>query len=177
MSAGRIRNDYTKYQALHGSNGTKWRARALVAMGHSAVRIAEATDLNIDTVRQLLRGETGRVTGELRERITGLYEEWWDKTPPRETASQRQAASLALTIAARENWPAPMALDEADPDYDPGHVPAQPAARASLRRHTEIVRVGMDHPEYEPVAVWMPATGRGVAQDRHREAERELEAG
>lgn len=174
-----IPNDSSRWrgQGVLNANGVKWRLRGLVAMGHSPARIAEGMGVSLNAVKPLIAGHDHGISAELRDRAVSLYEQWWDKTPPRTTREERITASKTLQRAARENWPTPMALDEADPDYDPGHVPGRPAARQSLQRHTEIVRAGMDHPDYEPVAVWMPATGRGVARDPQRDAERELEAG
>jgi plasmid maintenance system antidote protein VapI len=174
-----IPNDASRWHG-HGvlnANGARWRLRALVAMGHSPQAIADAMGVSLNSVKPLITGQRRGVTPELRERAVEIFEAWWNLTPPQETREQRITATKMRQRAERENWPTGMGLAEPDPDYTPRRVPEQPAARVSQARTTEIIRAGMDHPDYRPRTGWQPATGRGVAQYVQRDAERELEAG
>jgi plasmid maintenance system antidote protein VapI len=44
------------------ANGTAWRMRSLVSMGHDATRIARALNVAPDAVRRLIRGDCKTVT-------------------------------------------------------------------------------------------------------------------
>ena len=119
------------------AGGTTWRLRSLVAMGHSATRIAVAPHVPTDTVQKLLRGEVALVGSQLRNLAIYLWNAWWDKCPPETTRSERQAAAAARRRAERNNWCAPAGLDE---DL-------------------------LDQPGYRPFSAYRPAAGTGVADD------------
>ncbi len=119
------------------AGGTKWRLRSLVAMGHSATRIATALHVGTDTVQKLLRGEVALLGTDLRNLAGQLWNAWWDKFPPETTRRERQAAVAARRRAERNNWCAPAGLDE---DL-------------------------LDQPGYRPFSSYRPATGTGVADD------------
>jgi hypothetical protein len=121
------------------ASGTTWRLRSLVAMGHSATRIATALHVRTDTVQKLLRGEIALVCSELRTLAIQLWNAWWDKCPPETTRNERQAAVAARRRAERNNWCAPAGLDE---DL-------------------------LEQPGYRPFSAYRPATGTGVANDFH----------
>jgi hypothetical protein len=116
-------------------NGTMWRLRALVAMGHSCTHMASASGIPPASLRRIVRGETLTITPERRQEVAALFDAWWDKTPPRRTRQEKRAASSARRRAALHNWPCPAGLDE----YE------------------------LDEPGYRPRAGWLPATGTGVA--------------
>ncbi len=119
------------------ANGTMWRLRSLVAMGHDCARIAGALRVPQDLIRRIVRGQVCTVTCEFRAISRQLWDAWWDKTPPRSTPAERRAADRALGQAMRHNWPAAAGLDE---DL-------------------------LDEPGYRPWCRYRLATGTGVAPD------------
>jgi hypothetical protein len=119
------------------ANGTAWRLRSLVAMGHDCARIARALGVPPSLVRRVVNGRARTVTTGLRFAAVGLLEAWWDKTPPRSSATQRRAAARALRLAAIRGWPAAAGLDEDQ----------------------------IDTPGYRPWCRYRPATGTGTAPD------------
>ena len=88
------------------ANGTAWRMRSLVAMGHDATRMARAMDVAPDLVRRLIRGDCRIVTVAFHLLACQLREAWWDKRPPVRAAAERQAASRARRQAESHGWPA-----------------------------------------------------------------------
>jgi hypothetical protein len=119
------------------ANGTMWRLRSLVAMGHDCARIARALDVSPDLVRRIVRGQARTVTCEFRAISCQLWDAWWDKTPPRSTPAGRRGIARALRQAMHHNWPAAAGLDE---DL-------------------------LDEPGYRPWSRYRLATGTGVAPD------------
>ena len=119
----------------HSPNGTMWRLRSLLAMGHSCTRMATVTGVPPATLRRIVRGEALTITPELRQSVTALFDEWWDKAPPRRTRQEKIAAHNARRRAALHNWPCPAGLDEDE----------------------------LDQPGYRPRCGWLPATGTSVA--------------
>jgi hypothetical protein len=118
------------------ANGTVWRLRSLVAMGHDSARIAGALDVSPGLVRRVVRGQARTITAEFRAACQ-LWDAWWDKTPLTRTPAQRAAAARALRQAARRDWPAAAGLEE---DL-------------------------LDAPGYRPWCRYRPATGTGTAPD------------
>jgi hypothetical protein len=119
------------------ANGTMWRLRSLVAMGHDSARIARALGAPPGLVRRVVRGQARTVTRYFQVTVGQLWDAWWDKTPPARTPAQRRAAARALRQAKRHNWPAAAGLDE---DL-------------------------LDEPGYRPWCSYRPATGTGAAPD------------
>jgi hypothetical protein len=119
------------------ANGTMWRLRSLVAMGHDCARIARALQAPPDLVRRVVRGQACTVTGRFQAEVCQLWDTWWDKTPPRHTPAWRRAAARALRQAACQDWPAAAGLEE---DL-------------------------LDEPGYRPWCRYRPATGTGTAPD------------
>jgi transcriptional regulator with XRE-family HTH domain len=127
------------------AGGTRLRLRALHVMGHSSERIARAAGVRDLTIRQILRGDARTVSPQLRDKITAVYDAWWDKRAPERTRYQRGAATAARKRAIAGNWCAGAALDEDQ----------------------------LDVPGYRPRYGWKPATGTGTAPEvrprpRHR---------
>ncbi len=121
---------------LHLSpNGTMWRLRALVAMGHSCTRMASTAGISPATLRRIVRGEALTITPELRLAVTALFNAWWDKAPPCRTRQEKLAARNARRRAALHNWPCAAGLDEDQ----------------------------LDQPGYRPRCGWLPATGTSIA--------------
>jgi hypothetical protein len=119
------------------ANGTAWRLRSLVAMGHDCARIARALGVAPSLVRPVVNGQASTVTTVFRAAAIGLLDAWWDKTPPRSSAAQRRAVARALRLAASRGWPAAAGLDEDQ----------------------------IDVPGYRPWCRYRPATGTGTAPD------------
>jgi hypothetical protein len=119
------------------ANGTMWRLRSLVAMGHDSTRIARALDVPPGLVRRVVLGQASTVTREFEAAACQLWDAWWDKRPPERTWTERRAASAARRQAERHGWPAAAALDEDE----------------------------LDQPGYRPFSRYRPATGTGIAGD------------
>ena len=119
------------------ANGTMWRLRSLVAMGHDCTRIARALGARPDLVRRVVHGQARTVTAGFRAAAIALLDAWWDKTPPARTAAQRRAAARALRTAENRGWPAAAGLDDDE----------------------------LDLPGYRPWCGYRPATGTGTAPD------------
>ena len=130
------------------AGGTRLRLRSLVAMGHSAARLARAADVHHETAQKLIRGETATVSPELRDQVRGVFDAWWDKRPPEASRDERAAAEAARRRAERNDWCCPLALDEEQ----------------------------LDVPGYQPQAGWRPAAGTGVAGDSYPPPRRESHA-
>lgn len=119
------------------ANGTAWRMRSLVAMGHDATRIARALGVAPDGVQRLIRGDCRTVTVAFHVLACLLWDAWWDKTPPERTISERGVAARARHQAQRHDWPAAAGLDEDK----------------------------LDKPGYRPSCRYRPATGTGIAAE------------
>ena len=130
------------------AGGTRLRLRSLIAMGHSAARLARAADVHPETIQKLIRGETTTVNPDLRDQVWSVFDAWWDKRPPETSRDERAAAEAARRRAERNAWCCPMALDDEQ----------------------------LDVPGYQPQAGWRPAAGTGVADDRSPPRRRESHA-
>jgi hypothetical protein len=117
------------------AGGVMWRLRSLMAMGHSCSRMATAIGVPPATLRRIVRGDATIVSPQLRQAVTTLFDEWWDKTPPQRTRQEKLAAASALRRAAARDWPCPAGLDEDD----------------------------LDQPGYQPQCGWRYAYGTGIA--------------
>ena len=119
------------------AGGTRLRLRALHVMGHGSARIGRALGVREQAIRQIVRGDVRTVSHGLRDKVTDLYDAWWDKRAPARTRFDRAAATAARKRAIAGNWCAPAALDDDQ----------------------------LDIPGYRPRQGWKPATGTGVAPD------------
>ena len=119
------------------AGGTRLRLRALHVMGHGSARIARALGVREMTIRALVTGDARTISPKLRDKITDLYDTWWDKRAPERTRAERGAATAARRRAIAGNWCAAAALDDDQ----------------------------LDIPGYRPQYGWKPATGTGVAPD------------
>jgi transcriptional regulator with XRE-family HTH domain len=126
------------------AGGSRLRLRALHVMGHGSARIARALGVREATVRQIVRGDARTVSPRLRDKVTDLYDAWWDKRAPARTRADRGAATAARKRAIAGNWCAGAALDD---DL-------------------------LDIPGYRPRQGWKPAAGTGVAPDVRSAARR-----
>ncbi len=119
------------------ANGTAWRLRSLVAMGHDCARIGRALGARPELVRRVIQGQARTVTAGFRAAACRLWDAWWDKTPPARTPAERRAATRARRLADKRGWPAAAGLDEDE----------------------------VDTPGYRPWCRYRPATGTGTAPD------------
>ena len=65
-------------------------------MGHGSARIARAAGVREMTIRALVRGDARTISPQLRDKITAVYDAWWDKRAPNAPAPN----------AAPPPWPA-----------------------------------------------------------------------
>jgi transcriptional regulator with XRE-family HTH domain len=126
------------------AGGSRLRLRALHVMGHGSARIARALGVREQAIRQIVRGDARTVSTQLRDKVTDLYDAWWDKRAPARTRFDRAAATAARKRAIAGNWCAAAALDD---DL-------------------------LDIPGYRPRQGWKPAAGTGVAPDVRSAARR-----
>jgi plasmid maintenance system antidote protein VapI len=119
------------------AGGTRLRLRALHVMGHGSARIARAVGVREMTIRKLVSGNARTISPQLRDKITAVYDTWWDKRAPERTYAERGAATAARKRAIAGNWCAAAALDDDQ----------------------------LDTPDYRPRYGWKPATGTGTAPD------------
>jgi plasmid maintenance system antidote protein VapI len=150
--------------------GTTLRVRALVAMGHSCERQAQALGCHREVVQKLARGELSTVPAGLQADAARLYDAWWDKRPPERTRGERRAAEACRGRAERSGWCTGAALDE-DRVEEPGYAP-----RAGWRRAEGTGLAPEDplgrHASAGPGGEVLLVPGRAG----RREPERELEA-
>jgi hypothetical protein len=111
-STQRSRDGVAAHPQRADANGSMWRLRSLIAMGHTTQRIAAALGTTPGTINPLLTGQRGTVQEPLRDDINQLFDAWWDKHPPLATPEDKTARNHALGRAAVRNWPLPAALDE-----------------------------------------------------------------
>ena len=104
-------------------------------MGHGSARIARAAGVREMTIRALVRGDARTISPKLRDKVTALYDAWWDKRAPERTRAERGAATAARRRAIAGNWCAAAALDDDQ----------------------------LDVPGYRPRHGWKPAAGTGTA--------------
>ena len=71
------------------AGGTRLRLRALHVMGHGSARIGRALGVREMTIRQIVRGDARTVSPKLRDKVTGLYDAWWDKRAPARTRDRK----------------------------------------------------------------------------------------
>jgi plasmid maintenance system antidote protein VapI len=121
------------------AGGTRLRLRALHVMGHGSARIARALGVRETAIQDLIRGDARTISLKLRDKVTDLYDAWWDKRAPERTRFERNAAAAARKRAIAGNWCAAAALDDDE----------------------------LDTPGYRPGHGWKPATGTGTAPDIH----------
>ena len=148
------------------ANGSVWRLRSLMAMGHTSGRITRALGAPSHIIEPLIRGERATITPALRTDINRLFDAWWDKQPPRQTAAQKTAACKALQRAAVHNWPCPAAMDEDELDL-PGYKPA------GRWRYAQGTGIAIE----DPLGKWHQAALENTTRQAGRLAETEREAG
>lgn len=148
------------------ANGSMWRLRSLMAMGHTTRRITRALATSRDIIAPLIRGQRATITPSLREDISRLFDAWWDKQPPRQTPATKAAACQALQRAAVHNWPCPAALDEDELDL-PGYQPTE------RWRYAQGTGIAAEDPLAKTRQKQQAPENCGAQQDRPAEPERE----
>lgn len=102
--------------------GTQRRLQALVALGHTFTRIAEALDMSPSGAHRLATRPRSYVRATTAAKVDALYEAWSMSLPPSNTSTERKAAAYARGIAQKHSWPPPLAWEGIDID-DPNAVP------------------------------------------------------
>ena len=155
------------------AGGTRHRLRALLAMGHSANRCAQAIGADPQTMQKVIRAQQPTVSPELAQSVAALYDAWWDKRAPERTPSERRASLEATRRAVRNDWCCPMGLDDDQLDV-PGYAPDE---------GWDYARGSGTAPDITPglAAVRMPGhadLGRGLRSENLRPRQQaEMEAG
>lgn len=166
------------------SPGSTRRLQALVALGWTAVDMADRSDLSSDTLLACIAGEN--VTVRTAALIRDLYDRMWDQVPPESTRGQRMKAQRARAKAARNGWAKPMDWDE-DAIDDPESRPAAAMDTAqavdevavelalngervplNMREAAEVVRIGTERGM--SAAALAEAAGRSVRSVQRRRA-------
>lgn len=102
------------------STGTRRRIQALVALGHSFSRIADALGDVTPGAAWALAHRMGPVCrATTAAKVASLYEAWSMALPPDATGNDRKAAAYARTIATKHGWLPPLAWDDIDRDPEP----------------------------------------------------------
>lgn len=102
------------------ATGTRRRLQALVALGWSRTKLAEALGGHRDVVsRYMLRDQ---VTVATARAVRSLYDRMWDTAPPEHDRWDASAAAYARRTAERRGWAPPMAWDDETID-DPAAKP------------------------------------------------------
>lgn len=113
------RQHFNTGPALIDATGTVRRLRALVALGHSQVRIGAKLCVTGARVSQLCRGRSKLVFRETAAKVIDLYNEWWDVVPT------DRGANAARAYARSQAWGSPLAWDDEtidDPEARPHGV-------------------------------------------------------
>ncbi|GAA2037471.1 hypothetical protein GCM10009740_31610 [Terrabacter terrae] len=121
--------------AVVDSIGSARRVQALLCLGWSVPRIAEAAGVDRQAIDRALRG--GSVLASTRNAIRDVYDRLWNATPPQAEKSDRIAATRARRRAAASGWVPPLAWDDDSID-DPTATPDLGDTRTTNRgRNTE----------------------------------------
>lgn len=103
--------------AVIPARGTHRRVQALVAIGWSQSKLAARLGMKVANFGSMLHRQM--VTVATHRAVAALFDELWDKTPPRETRPERAAYTRALRYAKARGWLPPLAWDDIDNDPVP----------------------------------------------------------
>ena len=98
--------------ALVDATGTRRRAQALIAWGHTERRIVPLVPMERSRLGQVIRGQVTMVTARVDRGMRAAYDQLWDQPPRSATAQDRRIATLARARAKARGWPVPMAWDD-----------------------------------------------------------------
>lgn len=104
------------------ATGTRRRLRALIAIGHSRIALADRLCIIPTNLNRIIR--TGRVHATTARAVAALYDELWDTPPDESTPEAARRASRARKEAAARGWPPPLAWDDDQID-DPAAAPPE----------------------------------------------------
>lgn len=116
------------------SLGYRRRLQALVALGHTFARIADALDITQAAAHYAAHRTNTLMRATTAAKIVVLYEAWSMTLPPETTSIERKNATYARTVARKHHWPRPLAWDDIDRD-------AAPASLQRDRGHVDDVAI------------------------------------
>ncbi|MDJ0466095.1 hypothetical protein [Streptomyces sp. H27-C3] len=99
--------------------GTRRRVEALGALGWPRQAMADALGHHKNRFYTALASE--RVSARFARKVADLYDRWWDQKPA-DHGVAAWVAERARRVAAEQQWPSPLAWDDASLD-DPSAVP------------------------------------------------------
>lgn len=105
---------------LTSAVGTRRRLQALVANGWSLSKLAQRLGVDVGNLVTMLGRE--HVTAGRHRAVKALFEELWDKQPPRSGWHDAAAFTRARRHAAARRWLPPLAWDDIDADPEPPAV-------------------------------------------------------
>jgi hypothetical protein len=167
--------------------GTQRRLRALMNRSWSPPALEQATGISATVITTILNG--GRTPGRaVNECVATAYERLWNKTPPLETARDRQVADQARKLAERRGWPPPLAYDDDLIDLPSGDAePGWKRSRRTTRKTTDLAEdlaFVREHGGYRHASMAEAAMRLGVTRDalqqvqcRTARADREADTG
>jgi transcriptional regulator with XRE-family HTH domain len=109
--------------AFTDGTGTRRRITALVAIGWSQQKLADALGMEHRNLGHLL-ADREQVTARTARTVRDLYDRLWNTPPPAGTRWEKTSATRSRGYAARRGWQPPGVWDDADMD--------DPAARPSV---------------------------------------------
>lgn len=105
------------FEQLVDGRGVNRRLQALTANGWSAHRLGQRLGVTADQIH--IWYHRGRVTATTHARVSRLYDELADLTPPTDTTGDRISVHRARSTAARRGWARPIDWDDIDHDDAP----------------------------------------------------------
>ncbi|WP_284761554.1 helix-turn-helix domain-containing protein [Curtobacterium sp. MEB011] len=102
------------------SRGAQRRLQALVRQGWSLRHLAVRIGLGPSECSRILR--TSHVSGRTHRKVTALFDELWDQTPPKTNRYELHAYNRAVAFATQNGWHPPLAWDDIDLDDRPAEA-------------------------------------------------------
>lgn len=106
---------------LADAAGSRRRLQALAVCGWSERALAAKLGGTPRLLARIMAGQPS-VTAEIAARISILYDQLWNQSPPGRTKAERISATLAREHASRRGWAPPLAWDDEEID-DPAAQP------------------------------------------------------
>lgn len=95
--------------------GIARRLQALVALGHSAPKLAQRLGWSHSRVEQFLKGRnTGKVMADTFQKVDALYRDMCMTLPPERDRYEKYSAARSRNTAIRHGWHKPLAWDDID---------------------------------------------------------------
>lgn len=98
--------------------GTQRRLEALAYMGWSIRHLERLTGMGDGFLSDVMR-HADLVHESTAARIATIYDELWDKQPPRETKFEKAVYTRTRIYARKQGWLGPLSWDDIDADVDP----------------------------------------------------------